>query len=716
MLAVRCIPLALLSLVPATAASQDIQTPIIDVVETYHGVTVHDPYRWLEDGLAANVKAWIEAQNEHARAALDAIPVRAALKARLTALMSQGSPVFYGFKARGGFVFANLYDPGQQQETVVALDATADPASMKVVLDPNILDPSGTTTIDWWEPSPDGKLVAISLSEHGSEMGTLHFYETATGLENGDRIPRVTTPTATGAVAWNSDGSAFWYTRFPGEERPEADRMFYQQVYFHRVGANWRDDPLVLGSGDGLPRVAEIAFKDQYPGDTIVASVQKGDGGEFAHYLLTPNGALQLAAFEDKIVEIARAPDGTIFALSLAGTPNGKVLKLRPPFAPFSLRDAPVVVPESNVAIELSASLTATESHLLVCDIVGGPNQVRIFDHAGRYQGLLPLPEIAAIREIAPLADGNLLYAVRTYLQPSSTLRWDSRTGKAEAAKIANWASYSFDDVEVVREFAVSKDGTRIPLNIFHKKGVRLDGTNPTLLEGYGGYSTSQKPSFLGARERLWFDADGVYVIANIRGGGEYGESWHLAGNLTRKQNVFDDFSAAARYLIDRKFTSSARLAIYGQSNGGLLMGATLTQDPVLARAVVASVGIYDILRAELDANGEFNVTEFGSVKDPEQFKALYAYSPYHHVAKGTAYPAVLLITGVNDGRVNALQSRKFAATLQAASTSGRPILLYTTQSGHGIGDSRDQWIEGEADVLAFLYDQLGLTLATAPR
>lgn len=261
-----------------------------------------------------------------------------------------------------------------------------------------------------------------------------------------------------------------------------------------------------------------------------------------------------------------------------------------------------------------------------------------------------------------------------------------------------------------MRGFGVSKDGTRVPINIIRRKGTKLDGSNPTLLYGYGGYGISEQPFFIGSQTRIWLDQGGVYALANIRGGSEYGEEWHKEGNLTHKQNVFDDFIACAKYLIDQKYTSPTHLAILGGSNGGLLMGAALTQRPDLFRAVVSFVGIYDMLRVELDPNGAFNVTEFGTVKDPGQFKALYAYSPYHHVKDGTAYPAVLFLTGENDHRVNPMESRKMTARLQAASSSGHPIFLRTTASaGHGIGTALDERVEQGADYLSFLFDQLGV-------
>ena len=312
-----------------------------------------------------------------------------------------------------------------------------------------------------------------------------------------------------------------------------------------------------------------------------------------------------------------------------------------------------------------------------------------------------------------PTRGGDVIFSVSTYLEPSAWYRFDAATGKSVRTALFRTSPVHFDDTEVVREFAVSKDGTRVPVNIVRRRGTRLDGNNPTLLEGYGGYGVSMKPFFLGAFTRAWLDQGGVYVIANLRGGAEYGEEWHQAGRLTRKQNVFDDFIACAQHLIERKYTSPAHLAIIGGSNGGLLMGAAFTQRPDLFRAVVSYVGIYDMLRVELDPNGAFNVTEFGTVKDPDQFKALYAYSPYHHVKDGTAYPAILFPTGENDHRVNPMQSRKMTARLQAATSSGHPVLLRTSSSaGHGIGTAVDEQIEEEADVLSFLFDQLGINYA----
>jgi prolyl oligopeptidase len=303
----------------------------------------------------------------------------------------------------------------------------------------------------------------------------------------------------------------------------------------------------------------------------------------------------------------------------------------------------------------------------------------------------------------------TLFFGNVSYLKPFAWFTYNPADNNVRRTALYTTSPVDFDDLEVVREFATSKDGTKVPLNILRQKGLKLDRTHPTLLYGYGGYGVSLSPAF-DATRRLWFNAGGVYAVANLRGGGEYGELWHKAGNLTRKQHVFDDFIAAAEHLVQRRYTNPSKLAVEGGSNGGLLMGAFLTQRPDLARAVVSHVGIYDMLRVELDPNGQFNVTEFGTVKDPAQFQALYAYSPYHHVRDGVKYPAVLLTTGENDGRVNPAQSRKMAARLQAATASDRPILFRSSASaGHGIGTSLKERIAEQADVYAFLFDQLGI-------
>jgi prolyl oligopeptidase len=317
---------------------------------------------------------------------------------------------------------------------------------------------------------------------------------------------------------------------------------------------------------------------------------------------------------------------------------------------------------------------------------------------------------LSSVRGLIRLGDGEVAWLSESYLSPAAWYRLDEASGAVTRLPLSPPSSVDFSDVEVRREVAVSGDGTKVPMSIILRKGTRLDGKNPTILYGYGGYGVSQTPTFVPVR-KLWLELGGVYAIANLRGGGEYGEAWHQAGMLSRKQNVFDDFAACARHLVARRYTSPARLGLLGGSNGGLLMGAMITQHPDLMRAVVAAVGVFDMLRVELHPNGAFNVTEYGTVRDPAQFRALYAYSPYHRVKDGTRYPAVLLTAGNRDPRVDAWHARKMAARLQAATATGRPVLLRVSDSGHGIDSALDERIAETADLYAFFLHELSVPL-----
>lgn len=692
-------------------------TPTDSVVDVIHGVTIADPYRWLENWSDPKVQAWSAAQNTRARTYLDALPSQEPIKKELKGLIEATSPALYSLEPRGDRVFALYSDPKLQQPMLVTLDAAADPASRKPLVDPNALDRSGHIAIDWFVPSNDGTKVAVSLSKNGSEDGTLHVYDAASGKEIEAPIARVQFATAGGSLAWADDAKGFYYTRYPGPDAPADHQHFYMQVYFHELGTDAAKDPLVLSEKDGLEKVSEVFLDNRENLPNVMAMVQRGDGNIWSYYVLAKGkAALRVGTYSDNVVYATFGPDGGIYGISRKNSSNGFIVKLNKPVA-NGFANPKVIVPQSNVAIlsggaeEKNNDLTFSKTQMFVRDIVGGPNQVRVFSLDGQPEGKLPLPEVAGNSEIVPLKDGKVLFDVSTYLRPAYYASWNPKTGKAAETALKVTSPVSFADAEVVRSFATSKDGTKIPVNIIMKKGTKLDGTNPTLLYGYGGFGISLTPGFLGSFRRIWLDAGGIYAIANIRGGSEYGDKWHREGMLTNKQNDFDDFTAAAQYLIDHKYTSHQKLAMMGGSNGGLLMGAVLTQHPALARAVVSAVGYYDMLRFETDPNGAFNTTEYGSVKDPVQFKALYAYSPLQHVEPHTAYPAVLMLTGATDHRVNPMHSRKFTAALQAATSSGHPILLRTSMnSGHGIGSSLDERIAEMSDELSFLFDQLGMS------
>ena len=687
----------------ATAASPE--TPKKPVSTKYQDVTVEDPYQWLEQDNDPQVKAWSGTQNQRTRQYLDRLPDRAAIEKQLTEWYAKTSPSYSSLVSRPGILFAMKFQPPKQQQLLVTLTSADDLKSEKVVLDPNVLDPKGTTAIDWFVPSLDGKHVAVSLSKGGSEDGTLHFYETATGQALPDRIAHVQYPTAGGSAAWNADGTGVYYTRFPRKgERPDADLNFYQQVYFHKIGTPDSEDTYSIGKD--FPRIAEIALEAARDGKYVLATVANGDGGDFAHYLLAPDGTWkQITQFSDEIKIARLGRDNALYLVSRAGAPRGKILRL--PLDVPELENAAEIVAAGDAVIE---RIVPTSDALFVGDLLGGPSQIRRFDLNGKNETIIPLPQISAVQEMLALEDGSLLFRDISYTEPAAWFNCPSQKTEPVKTALRSTSPVSFADIEVRREFATSKDGTKIPLNILFRKDTKRNGQNPTLLYGYGGYGISMSPNFDFTR-RLWFDRGGIYVVANIRGGGEFGEGWHKAGNLTKKQNVFDDFAAAAEYLIKENYTRPEKLAIMGASNGGLLMGAMITQHPDLFRTAVSSVGIYDMLRVELAPNGAFNVTEFGTVKDPEQFKALYGYSPYHHVVDGTKYPSVLMMTGANDGRVAPYHSRKMTARLLAANKSENRILLRTsTSAGHGIGTALSERIKQLADTYAFLFAQLGIT------
>jgi prolyl oligopeptidase len=684
------------------------------VSDVYHNVTVSDPYRWLEKTADPKVHAWSAAQDARTRKYLDELPQRAPIFKQLLSQISATSSSYHGLRAVGAAVFAYYSQPPKQQPMIALLTNAANPSLARVIVDPNAINPKGTTAIDWFVPSPDGKILAVSMSENGSEDGTLHLFDVTSGKELGPLIPRVQYPTGGGSLEWRADAKGFWYTRYPGPERPAPEQHFFQQVYFHMLGDDPSKDAYVLGKD--FPKVAEVKLDARYNPKLIVVSVANGDGGEFAHYVIGPGGsAQQITHFDDKVVTVTADAGGALYLVSRKGAPHGKLLKLDPGATDFGR--AATIVPESDAVMLASGEfggepVVVTPDALYVREFIGGPSRVAIYDHAGKPKGMLPLPSVAAVDEVEPLSDGTLLYSVETYLRPPYFSRYDWKAAKASDTQLAQTSPVSFADTEVIREFVKSKDGTSIPINIVRRKGTPLNGTNPLLLYGYGGFAISETPGFLGANVRLWLDGGGVFVDANLRGGGEFGEDWHAQGALTRKQNVFDDFLAAAEHLIAEKYTDRNHLAIMGGSNGGLLMGAALTQRPELFRAVVSLVGIYDMLRVELDPNGLFNTTEYGSVKDPGQFKALYAYSPYHHVKDGTAYPAIFMATGQTDGRVNPAHSRKMIARLQAATSSGRPVYLsISAHAGHGIGSALTIRVNQQADAYAFLFDQLGMKL-----
>jgi prolyl oligopeptidase len=683
------------------------KTPKKEVRDTFHGVEVVEQYRWLEDWNDPEVKGWSEAQNVFARTVLDRLPGRDAIRARVAEILgadviSHGLPV-----QSGGNVFAMRRHPPKQQPFLVVMPSLDAPDGARVLVDPTVIDPNGHAAIDWFKPSRDGKLVAVSISSGGSEAGDVHVFEVASGKEVHEVVPRVNGGTAGGDLEWAPDASGFYYTRYPrGTERAAEDMAFYQQLWFHKLGTSSDQDRYEIGKE--FPRVAEVQIALDRSG-RVLASVQNGDGGDLMHWLRGTDGKWkQIARYEDRVVTASFGKKDELWLVSRKDAPRGALYRL--PLG-ADLSKAELVVPQGQDTIVAdfwgTSPVLELEGAVFVRYQLGGPSEIRAFDRSGKPAKAPDQKPVSAIYSMHELEDGSLVYGSASYVEPLGWFTFDPKSGATKKTALSTKPVVDLSKLRVVREMALSKDGTKVPVNIILPEGAELDGASPCLVTGYGGYGVSLQPSYQAVQSVL-LDQGVIVAVANLRGGGEFGEEWHLQGNLTKKQNVFDDFAAAVRHMIDRKYTSSDRLAIMGGSNGGLLMGATMVQNPGLMKAVVSTVGIYDMLRVELSPNGAFNVTEFGTVKDPDQFKALYAYSPYHHVTDGTAYPATLFMTGANDPRVDPMQSRKMMARLQEASSSKAPLLLRTSaDTGHGLGTPLKEQIEQVVDMYSFVLSQL---------
>ena len=684
---------------PAAAEKQPVET-------TYHGTAVADPYQWMESATEPKVQQWTDTQNAYTRAYLDKLPGREPLRQRITELLSWKSPSYGALDEQGGTLLGLKFQPPKQQPTLIVVGSLDDTSKERVLVDPTQVDTSGKTTIDWFQLSHDGKKVAVSMSKGGTESGDVSVWDVATAKAMANElVPRVNGGTAGGSLAWNAQGTGFFYTRYPrGEERPPVDREVYQQVYFHTLGTPTEKDTYALGKD--FPRIAMTDLESSDDGQYTFARVANGDGGEFDLYLHGPKGTwTQVAKYADKVVSARFGSDGAAYLLSRKDASKGKVLRL--PLATPTLDKATVVVPEGQATVQ---AVVPTKGRLYLLEQLGGPSQLRMVDLTGKALGLVPTLPVSFVGGLVRQGADDLLIVNGSFTQPAAWFRFTAADGKVTKTAMARTAPIDMSDVEVVRTEATSKDGTKVPLSILKKKGTKLNGNNPTWLTGYGGFNVSINPGY-SPLTGMWLEQGGVFAVANLRGGSEFGEEWHKAGSLTNKQNVFDDFYACAKLLVDQKYTQPKKLAIQGGSNGGLLMGAALTQHPEQYGAVVARVGIYDMLRTELTPNGQFNVTEYGSVKDPEQFKALYGYSPVHRVKDGTKYPSVLFTSGANDPRVDPFHSRKMVARMQAATASPKPILLRAdAETGHGMGTPLSSRIEEEVDVYSFVFNELGMT------
>jgi prolyl oligopeptidase len=669
-----------------------------NVVDDYHGVAVADPYRWLEDPDSESTRTWVEEENAVTFGFLESIPERSRIHARMTELWDYEK---YGvpFKKGGRYFFTK--NTGLQNQSVLYWTSKLDERA-RVLLDPNQLSDDGTVHLAGWAISDDGRLMAYGLASAGSDWTEWKVREIESGRDLGDHLEWI----KFSSVSWTKDGEGFYYSRYPEPEAGAAleDLNFYNKLYFHRIGTPQSEDALVYERPD--QKKWGFSGEVSEDGDYLIISVWKGTDDRnqvFYQQLGVEAGAIEtlIGDFESEYSFLGN--DGPVFFFKTTlEAPQGRIIAIDTRAAgPEQWKE---IVPQSESTIQ-TASLVG--GRFFVDYLTDAHSEVRVFHTSGEPAGTVDLPGIGSARGFyGEREHRETFYAYSSFATPTTVYRYDIDSGKSSVFR-APKVVFDPTAYETVQVFAKSRDGTVVPIFITHEKGLERNGANPTYLYGYGGFNISITPWFSVAN-LAWLEMGGILAVATLRGGGEYGERWHDAGRLLEKQNVFDDFAAAAEWLIENRYTSTPRLAIGGRSNGGLLVGASITQRPDLFGAGVAGVGVMDMLRFQKFTIGWAWVDDYGSSDDPEQFEALYAYSPLHNIKSGTHYPPLLLTTADHDDRVVPAHSYKFAAAIQAAQAGPAPVLIrIETRAGHGSGMPTSKRIEEAADKWAFLVRAL---------
>ena len=691
----------------APVAAQTLQYPPArksDVVDDYHGTKVPDPYRWLEDPDAAESRAWIEAENRLTNAYLAAIPARVAIRERLTKLWNYpkyGAP----FRKAGRYFF--FKNDGLQNQSVLYQQASL-AATPEALLDPNLLSADGTVAVSTVAVSEDGRLLAYGTSASGSDWEEFRVRDVATARDLPDHLKWV----KFSGASWTKDGAGFFYSRYPEPaDKALTDVNRFQRLYYHRLGADQAQDVLVYERPDqpdwGMN--AEVTNDGRYAvlqvwlGTDRRNRVYYLDLRDAKHPRVTGDVVRLLDEFDASYAFVGN--DGPLFYfLTDLDAPRKRVIAIdtrHPERARWR-----EVLPQGPDVLE---GVQIIHETLVAHYMRDASSRLRLFALDGRLLKDLDLPTLGSVVSISgERKDGEMFYGFTSFLYPTTIFRYDFKAGVTSVFK-APAIDFDPSGYETKQVFYASKDGTRVPMFITHKKGLTLDGSNATYLYGYGGFNISLTPSFSVAM-LAWLEMGGVYAVPNLRGGGEYGEEWHQAGMHDRKQNVFDDFIAAAEYLIAQRYTSTPKLAIAGGSNGGLLVGAVMTQRPELFGAALPAVGVMDMLRFHKFTIGWAWVTDYGSADSVAQFPYLYKYSPLQNLRPGTTYPATLVTTADHDDRVVPGHSFKFTAALQAAQAGPRPVLIeIETKAGHGAGKPTSKLIEEQADRLAFLVKNLAV-------
>ena len=702
---------------PAAAPGVPPKAQAKPIVDIYHGTKVTDNYRWLEDGNSPETQKWVADEMAYTRALLDPLPGRDAIHKRLTELLSIGSitaPVIAGkhyfYTKRAGM---------QNQPVLYVRDGLNGPDRMLV--DANQLAADGTIALDWFQPSDNGRYVAYGTSQSGSEMSTLHIVETKSGTILPDIIER----TRAASIAWLHDNSGFYFTRYPKKgDVPAGQEMYNRHVFFHELGTDPETDDLIFGEGRDPEDWPSVFLSND--GRWLLIHVSQGWTKSELFLMDThgknPSSRLTTGKNFNYGAEVY---DGKVYIITNEDAPRYRAFVTEA--GNFDREAWREIIPQSDAVLQ---NVSVYGGKLFAQYEQNATSQLKLFDLEGKKITDIWLPAIGTVFQTTGRWNHDEAFVgFHSFTVPPSIYRVDltpvhyKTAGKnsIEGEVIANptlWTKVDAPSIdpsayEVAQEWYKSKDGTRVPMFIVHKKGLEKSGKNPTLLTAYGGFNISLTPSF-SRTAYLWMEHGGIFAVANLRGGAEFGEDWHRAGMLDKKQNVFDDMIAAAEHLISEKYTDKNHLAIQGGSNGGLLMGAMMTQRPDVFRAVVCQVPLLDMLRYQNFQIAKLWIPEYGTADNAEQFKWLYAYSPYQHVKAGVEYPAILFLTGDFDTRVDPMHAKKMAALMQAEAKNGssktRPILLrIESKAGHGAGKPVTKQIEEFADVYSFLFWQLGM-------
>ena len=671
------------------------------VVQTddYHGTKVSDPYRWLEDDNSAETKAWVEAQNKVTFDYLNTIPERATLKTRLTELWNY-EKYSAPFK-RGSKYFYYKNDGLQNQSVLYVADSVKDKG--RVLLDPNKLSADGTVAFSGMSISDDGKLMAYGLAGAGSDWQEWHFLN----VENGEKLGDVLKDIKFSGASWTKDGAGVYYSRYPATDAKAklSAENFNQKLYFHKLGTPQTEDYVVYERPEDKEMfVGGFVSED---GNFLIINVGKGTAPKNMVYvknLATEKTRIQpiVDKLENDYSFIGNV-DGVFYFRTDKDAPRGRIVSID---LGQMQKGWTEIVPQAAETLEGAGFIN---DQLVLSYLKDAYTQFKIYGRDGKFIRDVSLPGIGTAGGFGgERTDTETFYTYSSFNTPPTIYRYDMKTGKSELFRESK-VKFTPGDYEVKQVFYSSKDGTKVPMFIVHKKGLKLDGNNPTMLYAYGGFNISLTPSFSVSR-LVWMENGGVFAMPNLRGGGEYGEEWHEAGTKLKKQNVFDDFIGAAEYLIKEKYTNPKKLAISGGSNGGLLVGATLNQRPELFGAALPAVGVMDMLRFHKFTIGGAWRSDYGSSENKDEFAAIYKYSPLHNIKKGGNYPAVMVTTADHDDRVVPAHSFKYAATLQEMQAGNAPVLIrIETKAGHGAGKPTAKVIEEQADIYGFLMKNLGM-------